>query len=70
MIKIQQKYTGEVLAQLQPHSLVYVEQMLQTATKLKNDPLVAYERIKILQNLVPLMQEKHEFFANLIANEG
>jgi acyl-CoA reductase-like NAD-dependent aldehyde dehydrogenase len=70
MIKIQQKYTGEVLAQLQPHSLVDVEQMLQTATKLKNDPLVAYERIKILQNLVPLMQEKHEFFAKLIANEG
>jgi len=70
MIKVKQKYTGEILAELKQHNLNDVEQMLETATKLKNSPLPSYERIKILQNLIPLMQEKQDFFARLIANEG
>lgn len=70
MIIVKQKYTGKVLSELTQHSLADVEQMLQTAIKLKQKPLPSFKRIEILQNLVPLMQEKHEFFAQLIANEG
>mgnify|MGYP002525174027 CR=1 FL=1 len=68
---VNQAYTGAVLAELEMHDSVQVDNMLSTAQALhKSGCLPAHERIRILQKLAKLVDAEHEDFSRLIANEG
>ncbi len=68
---VKQAYTGKVLAELQMHDGVQVEQMLSNAQERHQiGRLPEIQRIEILQKLADLVEAEHEDFSCLIANEG
>ncbi len=68
---VKQAYTGKVLAELQMHDGVQVEQMLSNAQgRHQIGRLPEIQRIEILQKLADLVEAEHEDFSCLIANEG
>jgi acyl-CoA reductase-like NAD-dependent aldehyde dehydrogenase len=71
ILVVKQKWSGEVLAELEMQNAVQVDKMLEKASNLhKTDSLPAYQRIEILQKLAELIKAEQEDFAKLIANEG
>ncbi|CAC9613399.1 Glyceraldehyde-3-phosphate dehydrogenase (NADP(+)) (EC 1.2.1.9) [uncultured Gammaproteobacteria bacterium] len=71
MMIVKQAYTGKVLAELQMHDGVQVEQMLSNAQERHQiGRLPEIQRIEILQKLADLVEAEHEDFSCLIANEG
>ncbi|CAB9543824.1 Glyceraldehyde-3-phosphate dehydrogenase (NADP(+)) (EC [Bathymodiolus brooksi thiotrophic gill symbiont] len=71
MMIVKQAYTGKVLAELQMHDGVQVEQMLSNAQgRHQIGRLPEIQRIEILQKLADLVEAEHEDFSCLIANEG
>lgn len=72
-LEIKSPYNGELIATVPMHSQQEAMQMLANAKRLfddKNSHLQTYERIAILEKLIPLVQARHEEFAMLIAREG
>ena len=68
---VNQAYTGEVLKNLTMHNATEVDAMLDTAQMLhKQGCLPIHERVAILQKLADLVENEHEEFSSLIANEG
>lgn len=71
MLIVKQKWTGEVLAELNRNTSDDVEKMLSTALFLhEKGCLPAYQRINILHKLAHLIENEQEDFAKLIADEG
>ncbi len=71
ILTVNQVYTGAVLAKLEMHDSMQVEQMLSTAQQLhQTGCLPEQKRIQILQKLADLVKNEQEDFARLIANEG
>ena len=52
MLQVKQKWSGEVLAELDFTTAIQMENILKTAFGLKNQPLAKFKRVEILQNLV------------------
>ena len=70
-LSVTQAYTGKTLAELPMHNSTDVDAMLSTAKNLHHQGcLPIYERISVLQKLAELVNNEHEAFSKLIANEG
>ena len=70
-LSVTQAYTGKKLAELTMHNSIDVDAMLSTAKNLHHQGcLPVYERISVLQKLAELVDNEHEAFSKLIANEG
>lgn len=71
VLTVQQAYTQEILAELDMHNATDVETMLDTAKALHHQGcLQVSKRIDVLQKLAKLVDDEHEEFSRLIANEG
>jgi len=70
-LSVTQAYTGKTLAELTMHNSIDVDAMLSMAKNLHHQGcLPVYERIGVLQKLAELVDNEHEAFSKLIANEG
>ena len=70
-LQVKQAYSGEVLAELETHDAQQIDQMLERAQALHHQgALAVHQRIEILRRLADLVNQEHEEFSRLIANEG
>ena len=68
---VKQAYTQEVLAELEMHDAAEIDQMLSTAQALHQaGALPIHRRVEILRQVAELVDQEHEDFSRLIANEG
>ncbi len=68
---VKQAYTQEVLAELDMHDAAEIDQMLSTAQALHQaGALPIHRRVEILRQVAALVDQEHEDFSRLIANEG
>ncbi len=70
-LQVKQAYSGEVLAELKTHDAQQIDQMLERAQALHyQGALAVHQRVEILRKLADLVNQEHEEFSRLIANEG